>query len=267
MVDQGVSGLSNVVVSVFVARSLSESEFGAFSVAAIVAMLTMGVSRALIGEPLLSRFSAVAAEVRARLVPDMLGAALVVSVVVAAVVAVVGAVLGGQAGTALLALALVLPLIVVQDTWRYAFIVDRPAAALGVDVVWLAGVCVALPLAPGGAEAAWYVVAWGLAGGRGRGGGAGARAGGRGVGPAPVALAARQPGDGRAVPRRVRDRPVGRPVRRGRRGRDRRAGHAGRRAGGPGRSTGRSTRSTRASSWPSCRRGPRSAASRTGCGA
>jgi O-antigen/teichoic acid export membrane protein len=167
MVDQGVSGLSNVLVSVFVARSLSESEFGAFSVAAVVALLTMGVSRALVGEPLLSRFSAVAAEVRVRLVPDMLGAALAVSVVVAAVVAVVGAALGGEAGTALLALALVLPLIVVQDTWRYAFIVDRPAAALVVDVVWLAGVCVALPLAPGGAEAAWYVAAWGLAAGAG----------------------------------------------------------------------------------------------------
>jgi hypothetical protein len=62
-------------------------------------------------------------------------------------------------------LALVLPLIVVQDTWRYAFIHDRPAASLAVDLVWLAGVFVALPLAPASAEAPWYVAAWGLTAG------------------------------------------------------------------------------------------------------
>jgi hypothetical protein len=44
MADQGVSGLSNVVVSIFVARSLPDSGFGAFGVAAIVAMLTLGVA-------------------------------------------------------------------------------------------------------------------------------------------------------------------------------------------------------------------------------
>jgi hypothetical protein len=165
MADQGVSGLSNVVVSIFVARSLPDAGFGAFGVAAIVAMLTLGVSRALIGEPLLSRFSRGTAEAREGLVPDMLGAALVVSLAASLVVAVAGLAVGGDAGAALVVLALVLPLIVVQDTWRYAFIVDRPAAALAIDVVWLAGVFVALPLAPGSAEAPWYVAAWGLTAG------------------------------------------------------------------------------------------------------
>jgi O-antigen/teichoic acid export membrane protein len=165
MADQGVSGLSNVVVSIFVARSLPDAGFGAFGVAAIVAMLTLGVSRALIGEPLLSRFSRVTAAARRRLVPDMLGAALVVSAAAALAVGVAGLALGGDAGAALVVLAFVLPLIVVQDTWRYAFIVDRPAAALAVDLVWLGGVFVALPLAPSGAEAPWYVAAWGLTAG------------------------------------------------------------------------------------------------------
>ena len=165
MADQGVSGLSNVVVSIFVARSLPDSGFGAFGVAAIVAMLTLGVSRALIGEPLLSRFSRVTAEARRHLVPDMLGAALVVAATAALVVAVAGLLVGGDAGSALVVLALVLPLIVVQDTWRYAFIHDRPAASLAVDLVWLAGVFVALPLAPASAEAPWYVAAWGLTAG------------------------------------------------------------------------------------------------------
>jgi hypothetical protein len=59
----------------------------------------------------------------------------------------------------------VLPLMLVQDAWRYAFIVDRPAAAVAVDVAWLAGVCAVLPLAPAGVDAQWYVVAWGLASG------------------------------------------------------------------------------------------------------
>ncbi len=165
MADQGVSGLSNVVVSIFVARSLPSEEFGAFGVASIVALLIMGVSRALIGEPLLSRFSRVTAAVRRRVVPDMLGAALVVSATAGLIVAVAGLAVGGDAGSALVVLTFVLPLIVVQDTWRYAFIVDRPAAALAVDLVWLGGVFVALPLAPAGAGAPWYVAAWGLTAG------------------------------------------------------------------------------------------------------
>lgn len=167
MADQGISSLSNVVVSIFVARSLSAVGFGAFGAATVAYLLALGTTRALIGEPLLSRYSSADADRRRSLVADMLGAALVTSLVCAGVIWAVGLAVGGAAGSALLALAVVLPLVLVQDTWRYAFIVDRPGGALVVDTVWLAAVCTVLAAAPGGADAAWYVLAWGATGGLG----------------------------------------------------------------------------------------------------
>ena len=129
----GASSLSNVVVSIFGGPALPAEGFGAFGVAFVAFLLSQGVARALIGEPLLSRYSGGDEAPRRALVPDMLGAT---------VVGGRGGVgdrgrrrsgLGDAVGAALLALACVLPLVPVQDTWRYVFIVDRPGAALLVD--------------------------------------------------------------------------------------------------------------------------------------
>ena len=46
MADQGVSSLSNIVVAVIVARSVSAAEFGAFGVAMVVYQLGLGLTRA-----------------------------------------------------------------------------------------------------------------------------------------------------------------------------------------------------------------------------
>jgi len=167
MADQALSSLSNVVVSIFVARSLSAEGFGAFGVAVAAYLLTIGTSRALIGEPLLSQHSEGSPADRRQLVPHMIGASIVAGAVAAVVVVSAGAIVGGASGAALTALALVIPLMLVQDCWRYAFIIDRPGAAVAVDLAWLVGVCVAMPLAPPQAGPAWFVVAWGLAAGLG----------------------------------------------------------------------------------------------------
>lgn len=165
MSDQGVSSLSNVVVAVFVARSVSAEDFGAFGLATVAYLIITGISRALIGEPFLSRFSHVETEQRRRLLPDLLGGALVVSGVCAVAVAVLALVLSGAAAGAMMALAVALPVLVVQDVLRYACIVDRPGSALANDVAWLVAVVVALAYAPTGVGASWFVAAWGLTAG------------------------------------------------------------------------------------------------------
>jgi len=167
MADQGVSSLSNVVVSIIAARSLSSDGFGAFGLAVVVCLLAQGTCRALIGEPLLSRFSATGTEVRRELVPDILGAALVLSIPGAVLAAAAAPAVGGPAGSALLALAPVLPLVLLQDTWRYVFIIDRPGAALAADLVWMVAVFAVLPFAPDGVGPAWFVTAWGATAGLG----------------------------------------------------------------------------------------------------
>jgi len=78
----------------------------------------------------------------------------------------VGLALGDGVGSALAAIALLLPGLLVHDAWRMAFIAEgRPERAVLVDAVWLVLQLVGVGwLSWAGAEsAAPYVLAWGLA--------------------------------------------------------------------------------------------------------
>jgi O-antigen/teichoic acid export membrane protein len=165
MADQGVSSLSNIVVAVIVARSVSAAEFGAFGVAMVVYQLGLGLTRAAVTDPLLSQHSHEPRDARARHVPRMVGSVLTLALALSVVVFAVGLVLNGPAGQALVALAWVLPLALVQDLGRYIFVIDRPQSALVIDSAWLVGIAVAMPLAPADAGVGWFVAAWGLSAG------------------------------------------------------------------------------------------------------
>jgi MFS family permease len=165
MADQAASSLSNVLVAVLVARSVDAASFGAFGLAIVVYGLVLGLVRALVGEPFLARHSADPPEVRRGLVAEVVGATATVTLLASLVVAATAAVIMGQAGSALLAVAWVLPLVMVQDTLRFVFVVDRAAAALAIDVVWLVLVVILIPLVPADAGVGSYVGAWGAAGG------------------------------------------------------------------------------------------------------
>lgn len=164
--DQAASSLSNVVVAVLVARSFpgETEQFAAFGLTLMVFQFLVGCVRALLFEPVLAVHSDRSEGERAALVPDYLGSTLMVSTAVASVVGVASAVVGGIVGSALLALAVVFPLVLVQDAWRYLFIIDRPGIALVADLVWLASSCLAILVMPASAGVAWYVVAWGAGG-------------------------------------------------------------------------------------------------------
>jgi hypothetical protein len=166
--DQAASSLSNMLVFILVARSFDAAQpVGAFGLAMVVYTLILGAVRALVGEPLLSLYSPADASVRQRLVADLQGSVLFFGAVCAVVLAVGSIAIGGLSGSALTALAIVLPLVLVQDAWRFVLIIDRPGAALCIDLVWLVAVLVVVPLAPATATVSWYVVVWGLAGGLG----------------------------------------------------------------------------------------------------
>lgn len=166
MADQAASSLSNVLVSVLVARSFDSPEpFGAFGLAMIIYQLIVGGSKSVIGHTLLSVYSPLDPESRRKVVPDLQGATLSISVTASVVLAAVSAVVGGVAGQAILALAVVLPVVLLQDTWRFALVVDRPVATLMIDLVWLVAVVIAFWFAPPNAEVGWYIVVWGLSGG------------------------------------------------------------------------------------------------------
>ncbi|MPZ81053.1 MAG: hypothetical protein GEV28_11920, partial [Actinophytocola sp.] len=62
LADQAVSSLTNFVVGVFVARELGVTAFGVFSLAWVTYGVLLNVSRGLATDPLVVRFSGVAAD-------------------------------------------------------------------------------------------------------------------------------------------------------------------------------------------------------------
>jgi O-antigen/teichoic acid export membrane protein len=161
--DQAVSSLTNFAMLVVAARALDLDEFGALALALAAYAVALGVTRALSGEPLAVCYSAGSVERAASESRGAVATAGVAGVACAVVVALVGLVIGGTVGTALLVLALVLPGLVVQDTWRFAFFaMGRARAACLNDTVWLAAL-VALLVVLGSGSVAAVLFAWGLA--------------------------------------------------------------------------------------------------------
>lgn len=168
LADQAVSSLSNAGLSILVARSVGIEGFGSFSVVLLVFSFAVGLSRTLVTDPLVIRFSGVASEVRRRATADATGAAAGLGLLGSAACGVAGLVLEGTLGAAMWSLAVVLPLILVQDTLRYAFFAgSRPAAATINDVVWtvLQFAAVGALLLLGRDTVTLLVLAWGASAG------------------------------------------------------------------------------------------------------
>jgi O-antigen/teichoic acid export membrane protein len=165
LADQAVSSLTNFALGVVVARSLDAAGFGAFGLAWVTYGVVLNLSRGLATDPLAVRCSGVdparwrAGTARAT------GTALVVGVVTGAACAAGGAAVGGVAGSAFVGLGAVLPALLLQDSWRYAFFAaGRGHLAFVNDVVWAAALVPLLAVTTGsGGGTTAMVLAWGLA--------------------------------------------------------------------------------------------------------
>ena len=134
--DQALSSVTNFALAVFVARAVEPREFGVFGLAFAAYLLLLNFSRALGAQPLLLRFSAAAPEAQRAAVPGSSGLALLLGLVSGVIIAFV-AVIARDERSALLALAITLPGLLLQDTWRFIFFaLARPAAAAANDGVW-----------------------------------------------------------------------------------------------------------------------------------
>ena len=164
LVDQVLSALTNVVLSFLVARAVDADAFGAFSIAFLVFTVLIGLERSLVGQPMSIRFSGAGGAERDRAVRAGTATALAVAVAAGVVTAALGALLGGALGATLLALAAVLPGLVLQDACRMVFFaLARPGLAVVNDLVWALVQFTAMGLLlVRGADQAWpYVLAWG----------------------------------------------------------------------------------------------------------
>ena len=166
MADQALSSVTNFALSVFVARAVTPHEFGVFGLVFAAYLLLLNFSRALGSQPMIIRFAAAEPDAQREAVPGAAGSALVVGVAATAIVGIIAAFLSGGSRASLLALAITLPGLLLQDTWRFIFFaIARPAAAAVNDGVWAGAQFIAFGAlyAYGVRTAAPYVFAWGLA--------------------------------------------------------------------------------------------------------
>jgi O-antigen/teichoic acid export membrane protein len=162
--DQGVSSLTNFLLNVLIARMLGADQFGAFSLAYVTYGVADNMSRGLSIEPLLVRFSGTKLSKWRLATSGCAGTALLVGLVTGCFALMAGTVIGGTTGEAFIGLGLMLPGLMLQDSWRYAFFaVNQGHHAFINDIIW-AVVEIPLLLAlklTGHTNVFWFVIAWG----------------------------------------------------------------------------------------------------------
>ncbi|MFJ2742904.1 hypothetical protein ACIO3O_24935 [Streptomyces sp. NPDC087440] len=162
LADQAASSLTNFAVGLYVARSLGLTAFGVFSLAWLTYGVVLNVARGLATDPLVVRFSgAETADWRAAAGRSS-GAALGVGTVLGAASVAVGLVLGGPVGPAFVCLGVVLPGLLLQDAWRFAFFAAGDGRKAFVnDLVWGVALVPALLIAARMGSVGAFVLAWG----------------------------------------------------------------------------------------------------------
>lgn len=137
-VDQSASSGGNFVLTFLAVRSLQPEQLGAFSIGLTCYLVALSLARAVSTECLLFTWTE-----RDRLDDMRTANAASASVAFAVVAAVATAAIGlvvREALGAFLVLAILLPLVLLQDTWRVLLLVDhRPRAAASNDVLWTGG--------------------------------------------------------------------------------------------------------------------------------
>ena len=167
--DQAVSSVTNAVMVLYVAHTVRDAAaFGAFSLAYVTYSFALNASRGLTSDPLVVRFSYTDPQTWRRAVASCTGTATVAGLAVGACVLAVAALLGRTAGSAFVGLGLTLPVLLLQDSWRFAFFaIGRGSQAFLNDLIWAVALIPALILlrAAHTRNVFWFMFAWGAAAG------------------------------------------------------------------------------------------------------
>ncbi len=137
VIDQVLTALTSAVLFFVLARTVSRGELDAFANAFYVFTMVIGVERAMVGQVLGMRFSDTHGEPWREVLRQAFGFILTVTAAVGVLLAVVGLALGEVTGRALMATALVLPALILQDAARMAFFAQSRARDAAVnDALW-----------------------------------------------------------------------------------------------------------------------------------
>src|SRR5271165_1752555 len=137
LADQGMSSISNFAVTIYVARELHTVQFGAFSLAYVTYAFALSASRGIATDPLMVRFNNAERSVWRQAVAGSSATACMVGLVTGSAVLAAAALLHGPTKAAFVALGIVLPSLLLQDSWRYAFFANgRGYQAFINDSIW-----------------------------------------------------------------------------------------------------------------------------------
>lgn len=162
LADQAASSMTNFAVGIYVARSLGLTAFGVFSLAWVTYGVVLNVSRGVATDPLMVRFSGVPDASWRAAVARSSGTALGVGGALGAACLVAGLGLGGSVGSAFACLGVVLPLLLLQDAWRFAFFAAGAGRkAFANDLVWGVALVPAMVVAARVGSVTAFVLAWG----------------------------------------------------------------------------------------------------------
>lgn len=167
LADQVLSSATNFALSLLVARTVGPRDLGAFSVAYATFTFSLGAVRAIAGELLVVRHSAVSVEDWREGVQRAAGTALIAGILVGVCCLLVGAVAGSSSRTVFTIVGLSLPLLLIQDVWRFAFFARRRGgAAFANDLVWAILILAAFALLRqfGVTSVAWFTFGWAASG-------------------------------------------------------------------------------------------------------
>ena len=168
--DQAVSSLTNFAVNIYIVRTLGADQYGAFALAFVTYGFVLQASRGLATDPLLVRFSGSDGPTWRRAVSGASGTATLTGLVGGGLVLAMSYFLNGPTRMAFFALGITLPLLMLQDSWRFAFFaIGRGRQAFLNDTVCAVGLIIALAYLrfAGIANVFWYVFAWGASAGLG----------------------------------------------------------------------------------------------------
>lgn len=136
--DQGLSSISNLGLSIAVARQSSQESFGAFALVFAAYLLCQGSVRAIFGEILLLKANRWSAEtIRSKWTANTSGV-LIFSIALGCVIATISVFIPDVIAATLLALAVSCPFLFLADNLRYwAYATKVPARAALIDALWL----------------------------------------------------------------------------------------------------------------------------------
>jgi O-antigen/teichoic acid export membrane protein len=161
-----VSSVTNFAMVLYVAHTVGAAQFGAFSLAYVTYSFVLTASRGLTSDPLIVRFSAADLPRWRRAVAECTGTAAIGGLAAGACVLAVAGLLHGPARFAFLGLGLTLPVLLLQDSWRFSFFaIGRGSQAFLNDLVWAVALLPALVMlrATGTENVFWFVFTWGAA--------------------------------------------------------------------------------------------------------